>query len=80
MKREADTDLDTYAGPCEKVPAKFSEVSSVWADGQCIGCLDQWAAVKRGKFKYAGHILHNPVYPSPLLFFCFLGDPSSITS
>ena len=47
MKREADTDLDTYAGPYEKVPAKFSEVSSVWADGQCIGCLDQWAAVRR---------------------------------
>ena len=31
----------------EKVPAKFGEGSSVWADGLCIGCLGQWAEVRR---------------------------------
>ena len=34
-------------GSCEKVPAKFGEESSVKADGLCIGCLGQWAEVRR---------------------------------
>ena len=32
---------------CAKNLAKFSEGASVWADGLCIGCLGQWAEVKR---------------------------------
>ena len=39
--------LCIFTGLCEKVPSKFSEESSVKADGLCIGCLSQWAEVGR---------------------------------
>ena len=35
-------------GRAKKVPVKFCEESSVWADGLSIGCLGQWAAARRG--------------------------------
>ena len=36
----------TVQGGAKLVPAYFSKESSVWADGLCIGCLGQWAAVR----------------------------------
>ena len=35
----------------QKFLAKFSRVSSVWADGLCIGFL---GSMKEGKFKHGG--------------------------
>ena len=53
--------LPQTTGSSEKVPAKFGEGSSVWADGLCIGCLGRSVgSSKEGKFKHAGFFFARP--------------------
>ena len=39
--------IDRFTGVEQTIPAKFSDTCSIRADGQCIGCLGQWA--ERGR-------------------------------
>ena len=40
-------DVGQSTESCKKLPAKFSEKSSVWADAPCTAGLGQWAAGTR---------------------------------